>query len=634
VHAREEAARHYEAGRLAEAEDACAAILARKPRDPNALRLLALVAIRQEDFPAAVQVLTAALAGRPNDDELWLLQGMCLARVGRLDGAIEAYRRSLALKPGTTAALNNMANALLARGRVGEAVTALKQAIVVDPDDPVLHHSLANALFRIDKLDAAIAHYEKALERDPDLGESLSSLIHTAYHACRWEGLAERCARADQLIRAADAGEGRIVEMPLANVTRCDDPAINRMVAVAECKRIVKQRVTPLQAEFSHRPRRARAGSKIAIGYLSNSFRAHPTAYLLWRLFELHDRSRFRIHAYSAGPDDGSDARRHVEKTCDRFVDVRAMGTAEAAQAIYDDEVDILVDLDGHIQGERLDVAALRPAPVVATYLGFPGTTGADFIDYIVTDRIVSPPEHAPWYTERFAYLPHTYQCNGGVPAAPSRSFTRAELGLPENGVVLCSFNQGYKIEPVMFDVWMRLLEAVPDAVLWLWRNNEDVATNLRREAQRRGIAPERLVFAGKLPRDEHLARLGLADLALDTRLYNGHTTTTDALAAGVPVVTLRGRHFASRVSASLLTAVGAPELIADSLEAYEVLALRLVRDRADLGELRQKLRRNRMTAPLFDTPRFVRNLERAYGQMIDIWCAGEEPRQFEVVEE
>jgi protein O-GlcNAc transferase len=628
-----EAVEHYKAGRLSQAEAACAGILAKHPRDAAALKLLAMIAFKRDDFQAAKERLAAAQAVRPNDADLWTLMAMCLARLGDLDGAIAAYQRSLALKPGNTAALNNMANALSARGSVYPAVGALRQAIEIDPKDPVLYHSLANALFKIDKLDACIANYEKALELKPDFTDSLGSLLHTCYHACRWERLDELNEKANELIRTRTASEGLIVEMPLANVTRCDDLAINRMVAVAECQRI-KERAAGLNVRFSHAERRERERSRITIGYLSNAFRQHPTAYLMWRLFELHDRSRFAIHAYSTGSDDKSEARRHIEETVERFVDIRSMETAQAAQVIHDNEVDVLVDLDGHIQGERLEIAATRPAPVTASYLGFPGTTGADFIDYIITDKIVSPPEHAPWYTETFAYLPHTYQCNDRSQAVSSRVFSRGELGLPDNGFVLCSLNQAYKIEPVMFDVWMRLLKALPDSVLWLWRNNPVVDRNLRREAESRGVSAERLVFAEKLPRDEHLARLHLADLALDTRIYNGHTTTSDTLWAGVPVVTLQGRHFASRVSASLLTAIGLPELITRSLEDYEALVLRLARNREELEALRDKLSRNRSTEPLFDTPRLVRNLERAYEEMVRIWRAGEEPRQIEVTED
>lgn len=626
------AAKHYETGRLPEAEAACAHILAKLPRDAGALKVLALVAIKRGDHHRAVELLGSARQANPKDADLWMLSGMCLARLGDIDGTIAAYQRSLQLKPGNTAVLNNLANALSARGDVSRAIAALTQAIDVDPDDPVLYHTLGNALFKIDRLDGAIARYEQALNLDPDFTEAVSSLLHTAYQACRWERLEELNEKTDQLIRKYCAGDGPVVEMPLANVTRCDDLAINHLVAVAECRRI-EARAAVHDLHFDHSARRARARPRITVGYLSNAFRKHPTSSLMWSLFEHHDRSRFEIHAYSTGTDDHSEARRRIQETCDRFIDVRALDTGKAAQAVHDNEVDVLVDLDGHIQGERLEIVALRPAPVTAAYLGFPGTSGARFIDYIVTDRIVSPPEHAPWYTEAFAYLPHSYQCNDRLRGPSPRAFSRGELGLPEDAFVLCSFNQAYKIEPVMFDVWMRLLRVLPESVLWLWRNNPSVDRNLRREAEDRGVSADRLVFADKMPWEDHIARLGLADLALDTRLCNGHTTTSDTLRAGVPVVSLQGGHFASRVSASLLTAVGLPELITHSLEAYEALVLRMARDRDQLETVRNRLRRNLATEPLFDIHRFVRNLERAFEDMVSIWRAGEAPRQIEVGE-
>lgn len=629
--ARNEVIGHYNAGRLADAEAAGVRILAKHPRDAGTFKLLALVGIRQGDFLAAKQMAAAALTIQCDDAGLWTIYGTCLEHTGDTDGVIAAYERSLALRPGNTAVLNNLANALAAKGRVYRAIEAFKLAIEADPKDPVLYHGLANVQFKADELDAAFANYEKALELQPDLAVSLGSLVHMAYQACRWERLDELNERTNEVVLSQTANKGLVVEMPLANVTRCDDLAINQMVAVAECRKI-KQRAGQLNLSFAHDGRK-RDDSKITIGYLSNTFRSHPTAYLMWRVFELHDRSRFKIHVYSTGADDESEARKHVELSCDRFTDIRSVETAKAAQTIYDDEVDILVDLDGHIAGERLEIAALRPAPVTACYLGFPGTTGADFIDYLVTDKIVSPPEHAPWYTEAFAYLPHTYQCTNRDQAVSSRTFSRKDLGLPEDGLVLCSFNQAYKIEPMMFDVWMRLLKALPGAVLWLWRNVPSVDGKLRREAETRGVSGERLVFAEKMPRGEHLARLGSADLALDTRICNGHTTTSDALWAGVPVVTLQGRHFASRVSSSLLTAIGLPELVTHSLEDYETLVLRLGSNGNELRALHEKLRRNRATEPLFDTPRLVRNLERTFEEMMRIWRAGHAPRQFEVTE-
>jgi protein O-GlcNAc transferase len=322
-----------------------------------------------------------------------------------------------------------------------------------------------------------------------------------------------------------------------------------------------------------------------------------------------------------------------IQRDCDKFVDIISLSRTEAAQRIYRDQVDILVDLKGYTKDTRLAICALRPAPVQVSYLGFPGTTGADFIDYIITDKIVTPEEHAPYYSEKFVYLPHCYQVNDNTQPIANKAWKKKDFGIPENSFVFCSFNRSYKIDPVMFDVWMRILQQVPESVLWLLFSNKTAEENLRREAVDRGVQSERLISARMLPKDAHLARLRCSDLALDTRIVNGHTTTSDALWAGVPVITLQGGHFASRVSSSALSAIGLPELITHSLEEYEALAVQLAHNPAELQELRQRLARNRLVTPLFDTPRFVRNLESAYKEMWKIFLAGETPRQIEVLE-
>jgi protein O-GlcNAc transferase len=287
----------------------------------------------------------------------------------------------------------------------------------------------------------------------------------------------------------------------------------------------------------------------------------------------------------------------------------------------------------GHIAGNRLEICALRPAPIQVSYLGFPGTSGADFFDYLITDRIVTPERHLPYYREQIVYLPHCYQVNDHRQAIAEKSYRRQDFDLPEDRFVFASFNQAHKIEPVMFDVWMNILREVPQSVLWLFSRHDTVANNLRQEAEYRGIGSDRLIFADKLPKDEHLARHRLADLFLDTRIYNGHTCTSDALWAGAPVITLQGDHFASRVSASILTAVGLPELITSSLAEYQKLAVRLARHPQQLHEICQRLVDTRNTAPLFDTPRFVVNLEKAFQQMWEIFRNGETPRHLEVKE-
>ena len=311
----------------------------------------------------------------------------------------------------------------------------------------------------------------------------------------------------------------------------------------------------------------------------------------------------------------------------------RDLSDREAAKQIHEDQVDILVDLMGHTGDSRLAICAYRPAPVQVTYLGYPGGTGAGFFNYLIADKIVIPEEHTPFYRENLVYMPHSYQANDHSQIIAEKIWKRSNLGLPENGFVFCSFNQPYKIEPVMFDVWMSILKQVTGSVLWLLCRNRRAEENLKREADLRGVSPSRLIFAQELSKGEHLSRQKLADLFLDTRIVNGHTTTSDALWAGVPVITLMGGHFASRVSASLLKAVGLSGLITHSLDEYEAVAVRLALNRSELRSTRQTLSRNRLIEPLFDTRRFAENLEKAYKEMWRIYLNGESPRRIIVKE-
>jgi predicted O-linked N-acetylglucosamine transferase (SPINDLY family) len=370
---------------------------------------------------------------------------------------------------------------------------------------------------------------------------------------------------------------------------------------------------------------------KIRIAYLSADFRTHATALLMAGVFEAHDRSRFEITAISFGADDKSPMRARIEAGFDRFIDVRAVGDADVAKSLREGEIDIAVDLKGYTQEGRPGILAHRPAPIQAQYLGYPGTMAADYYDYLIADPIVIPEEHRPFFSERIAYLPDTYQCNDSKRAIAPRAPRRSEMGLPENGFVFCCFNNNHKILPNMFDTWMRLLRQVDNSVLWLLQDNLAVVRNLSREALARGIAPERLVFARRCMPADHLARQRLADLFLDTLPYNAHTTCSDALWAGLPVLTVQGSCFAGRVAASLLSAHGVHELITHSLEDYEALALKLARDPAALTAIREKVARHRDTHALFDTVRFTRNLEAAYLTMWERHQRGEQPLTFSV---
>jgi protein O-GlcNAc transferase len=370
---------------------------------------------------------------------------------------------------------------------------------------------------------------------------------------------------------------------------------------------------------------------RIRVAYLSADFRGHATAYLMAGLFKQHDRSRFEIIGVSFGADDGSDMRAQLAGSFDQFLDVSAQGDREVAELLRQRGVDIAVDLKGHTEAGRPGILAYRPAPVQVTYLGYPGPLGLDFIDYVVGDKVILPLDQQPFYAEKFVHLPGTYQVNDSQRVIATRAPTRAELGLPSDAFVFCCFNHTWKITPAMFDIWMRLLRSVDGSVLWLFQSNDPACANLRKEAQARGIDPARLVFAPFRDQAEHLARIACADLFLDTLPCNAHTTASDALWAGVPVLTALGETFAGRVAASLLHGVGLPELITESLPEYEALARKLATDPALLQSLRRKLAHNRSRCALFDTARFTRHLESAYTTMWEIARRGEGPRSFAV---
>ncbi|MBY6243173.1 UDP-N-acetylglucosamine-peptide N-acetylglucosaminyltransferase [Methylosinus sp. Sm6] len=373
---------------------------------------------------------------------------------------------------------------------------------------------------------------------------------------------------------------------------------------------------------------RAADGRKIKLGYLSNDFHDHATALLLIETLEAHDRGRFSVNAYSYGADDGKAMRRRLVDTFDSFTDVSALSDGDAARTIHRDEVDILIDLKGFTFNARSGIPMLRPAPVQVNYLGYPGTLGAELCDYIITDDYVTPRETAADYSESFAYMPHSYQPRGRAGPIGDRP-TRAAMGLPEQGVVFCCFNQAYKFTPEIFDVWCRLLDAAPGSVLWLLAA-PTAEGNLRNEAWKRGVNGNRLVFAPDMTQGDHLARLQLADLVLDTAPYNAHTTASDALWAGTPVVTCSGSTFPSRVAGSLLRAVGLTELIAADLDDYFALALRLAAEPASLAELRAKLARNRAGAALFDVATYTRDLEGLFQSMWSRRSAGLPPALIE----
>jgi protein O-GlcNAc transferase len=622
--------RHFEArhllgilrsqqGRPEEALDLIAAALEISPGHPDALYNRGNVFVELERYEEALASYDAALAAQPDNEEAHHNRGNVLSKLGLPDEALAAYDRALALKPAYTEALNNRGIALERLQRYDEALASYDRASALQPNRAEGLYNRGNLLKELKRFDESVASYLKAraiTKNDPDA----FGIVESALAICDWK-------HSGELFGEVRAGlmAGRAIVTPFTLVGYCDDPALHLQCAKNLIADRIRIRPAPLWNGTRYRH------DRIKIAYLSADFREHATAYLLAELIELHDRARFELIGISFGADDGSDIRRRMAQSFETFHDVRDWSDRDIAAKLRELEVDIAVDLKGHTQDSRPEILAYRPAPIQVGYLGYPGSIGADFLDYVLADETVAPFDHAPFYTEKIVQLPDCYQVNDRQRAVAATTPTRQEAGLPDSGFVFCCFNNNYKITQPVFETWMRLLAKVPGSVLWLLRDTPGAERNLRNEARARGIDPERLVFADRVRLEDHLARHRLADLFLDTLPYNAHTTASDALWAGLPVVTCQGNAFAGRVAASLLKAVGLPELVTHSLADYEAQALRLATDAAMLQRVRETLAANRLSHPLFDTDRFRRNVEAAYQRMWETWQRGEAPQAFRV---
>jgi protein O-GlcNAc transferase len=563
----------------------------------------------------AVAIQEKALAINPRFPQLLMQLGLCLSDLGRHAEAIARYREALAVAPQLHEAWSNLGNALKRTGDAAGAETAYREALRLKPDFLNALANLGTLLAESGRRREAIALFERVAALNPDHDGIWGKISFEKRNICDWRDY-------DSLV------DGRVREQVRAGSRKTTAFSLITLASTPQ-EQLQVARVYAESAALSatllpQRPPQQRA--RLRVGYLSADFHPHATAYLIAEMMERHDRSRFEIMAYSIGPDSDSAVRRRLVAAFDSFVDLRLLSHDEAAQRIHADDLDILIDLKGYTQNTRSEILARRPAPIQVNYLGYPGTMGAPFIDYIIADAFIIPPAQHAFYDEKVVTLPHCYQPNDTRRPVSDLPLTRVGCGLPEDGFVFASFNNSYKITPQIFDIWMRLLTQLPGSVLWQLEAEPDAAENLRREAQARGVDPARLIFAPPLELAAHLARQPLADLFLDTLPVNAHTTASDALWAGLPVLTCAGETFIGRVAGSILTTIGLPELITTSLQDYEALALALARDPARLAALRQKLAVNRQTSPLFDIARFTRNLEGAYLQMQDRRLAGQPP--------
>jgi predicted O-linked N-acetylglucosamine transferase (SPINDLY family) len=639
----------FRQGRLDAAERDFRKVLRKDPKHLAALNILAVTLVALKRHGEAEPYLKSALRISATSDATFYNYGLVLKALGRPEEALQRFTESLAINPdnaeswnnrGTVhndlrdyamaladfdralglnrhhaAALFNKSKSLVELKRYDEALAACDAALALQPDLAEAWFGRGFIFAQMRRPEQAATAFARARQLMPDLPLLKGSLLHQKMLICDWSGT-------DQLIAE--------IETDLAARKPAAEPFGWQGIATSErslqqCAQLYSAARYPAHGQVP-RPVMPAPGAKIRIGYLSGEFRQQATSLLLVGVLEHHDRDQFEIFAIDNGFSDGSETRRRIEAAVNGVVDIAGLTDPQAVAAIRDHRIDVLINLNGYFGDGRTGVFARRAAPIQVNYLGFPGTLGANYIDYIIADRHVLPEQHRGFYTEKVAWLPHCYQANDDKKQIAASIPTRQQCGLPAQGVVFCCFNNAYKITPQQFDSWMRILAQVADSVLWLLEDSAAAVANLRREAAARGVDPHRIVFAARLPVPEHLARHRVADLFLDTLPYNAHTTASDALWAGLPVLTCRGETFAGRVASSLLHNLDLPDMIASTPADYERLAIALATDPERLAAVRHKLAANRLTSATFDTGLFTRHLEAAFRAMVERRRAGLTP--------
>ncbi|TWO72498.1 tetratricopeptide repeat protein [Caenimonas sedimenti] len=609
----------YQAGRFAEALEAFEQVLQKQPAQLDALINAGSTLIRLGRPEEAARVLERAVAAHPQAADAHYNLGLALARAGRGTEAIRRYDEALRLAPGLAEAWLNRGVARQQQNDAAAAIADFRQVLALQPGHADAMSNLASALADAGELAEADLLYQQLLQASPTRELTVDALLHTRMRHCDWTDFTLLRERVE---RAVASG---VLVTPARLFPASGDPQLQKACAerYAQAKFPPRREVPAFAA--------ARAGERIRVGYFSSDFHGHATAFLMARLFELHDRGRFEVTAFCLGAPPEDAMRRRLRAAFEHFVDLAGLADQAAVEAARARRLDIAIDLKGLSQGARPQLFAERVAPVQIGYLGYPNTMGSPAFDYLVADATLVPPGHRAHYSERILALPHSYQANDDTRALMPPMGGREDAGLPAGGFVFCSFNNPYKITPEVFDVWMRLLARVPGSVLWQFAGHAGAMRNLHEAARSRGVDPARLVFARPVKPDDHLARHALADLFLDTAPCNAHTTASDALWAGLPLLTLQGETFAGRVAASLLHAVGLPELVTHSLPAYEAKAFELATRPGELQALRERLAVSRGTQPLFDSQRFTRGFERGLRLVHERRLAGLPPDHVDV---
>jgi len=615
---------------------------------PDAYYNRATVLAELNRYGEAIEDFARAIVLNPAFAQAYYNRGTALIKLKQYKEAVEDFNHAIALNSGYAEAYHNRANALRELNRYGEAIEDFDRAIALKPDFSEAHYNRGTALSELNQYDAAVKAFGQAIALKPayadaynnranalrelkrfdeamqDFGRTIAlhsedtfacgQRLHTKMHLCDWSDIEQQLAQ----IKTNIAQDKKSIP-PFPLLALADSLPLQKLAAQRWVQDRCPTSSLPITAKY---PRH----SKIRLGYYSADYHSHATSYLIAELFERHDKSRFELFAFSFGPEKTDAMRKRVAAAFDKFIDASALADQAVAQASRNLEVDIAIDLNGFSKGCRTGIFAARAAPIQVSYLGYPGTMGAQYIDYLVADPTLIPENSRQHYSENIVYLPNSYQVNDSKRCIADRTFSREESGLPQAGFVFCCFNNSYKITPYVFSSWMRILRQVESSTLWLLEDSPQASANLRKQAQQCGVNAERLIFAKRKPPPEHLARHRMAGLFLDTLPYNAHTTASDALWAGLPVLTLMGESFASRVAASLLNAVGLPELITTSQAQYEALAVDLATHPLKLEAIKEKLEHNRLVAPLFDTALFTKHIEAAYSTMYERYQADLRP--------
>jgi predicted O-linked N-acetylglucosamine transferase (SPINDLY family) len=595
----------YDKGKLDEAKNICLKIFNHIPDHFDNLRLLNFIFFKKKKYSLAIDFINKAIKINPKFAENYNEKGVAFTELKKHQSAIECFDKAININPKYFDALYNKGVVLHELRKLEEAIENYDKALIINSNHVLALNNKGFALQQLKKFDSSLESYYKAFKINPNFDFLLGKIIHTKSLFCNWKFFDENLKNLKNKLNKNEASS-----LPFATLSLYDSPLLQKKTTETWIKKTYSN-INKLKSISKHKPNK-----KIRLGYYSADFHNHATSHLIAYMFELHDKSKFELFGFSFGPDKNDEMRKRISSSFDHFVDVRLKSDVDIVKLSRNFKIDIAIDLKGITTDARFGIFINRCAPIQISYLGFPGTSGTDLIDYIIAHKTLIPKENQKFFSEKIIYLPDSYQPNDYTKKMSKKVFTREELSLPKNAFVFCCFNQNYKITPNIFNIWMKILKKIEGSVLWLIKDSNEGVNNLKKEANKRGINPDKIIFAKRMTISEHLARHKMADLFIDTFPYTAHTTCSDALWSGLPVITLMGQSFASRLSGTLLNAVGLNELIATTEKDYEDLIINLAKDSNQLKIIKNKLEKNKINQPIFNTKLYTKKIESAYKEI------------------